>query len=331
MNDAQKRIQQKQLILENNIFNFAQNDLKNVENSKFLNEDSGFISAKVDENQVNGVTKAVAADNSVVSDDVLDNGIHQNRNSAQNITSSTNFNSIESRPRMDSVDKSDLSDSILNIFQRANNNDPTQHMKTNQRTILLDEYVPTTITSVNNRNSFLNESLKNLINSQGIAVSYVDSNTSHTNSVCNSGSIAANSNRRFSVRRPSRLAEDNDLFREKISDIYINRNVSSIYPNAGTVKKNDVFERLPLSQNIGFFLHNEGSGVANRSGLRRGDASVFHQREQPRPADEREGGYLEMKLQSSTRSTQQPVQEVKRSTLDSWGAIEDDQLARILG
>lgn len=339
INDAQKRIQQKQLMLENNIFNFSQNDSNNLESNKFLSEDSVLVSANVDENHVNGVSKAVVAENSaVVGEDVPDNGMNPKINSGQMNTSSTNFNSIEPRPRNDSVDKSDLNDSILNIFQRANNNDSGQHMKkANARAILLDEYVPATINTintVNNRNNFLNESLKNLINSQSNAVSYGDSLTSHSNSVSNSGNTAANSNRRFSVRRPSRLAEDNDSFREKISDIYINRNVSGIYPNGGTMKKNDLFERLPLSQNIGFFLHNEGSGVSNRSGVRRGDVNVFQQREQQRPVAERECGYLEMKLQGgSVRSSQQqPVQEVKRSTLDSWGAIdEDDKLARILG
>lgn len=331
MTDAQKRIQQKQLMLENNIFNFAQGDLKNLENSTFLSEDSGLVSAKVDENQVNGGTRAavVVADNSVVGDDVLDNGINPIVSSAQNNTSSTNFNSIEPRPRKESaVDRSESNEAILNIFQRANNNDSAQHMKkVSSRTILLDDYVPTAMHSVNNRNNFLNENIMNLINSQGNTGGYVDGNASQSHSVSHSGSIAADSNRRFSIRRPSRLAEDNDLFREKISDIYINRNVSGIYPNGGTMKKNDLFERLPLSQNIGFFLHNEGSGVANRSGVRRGDGNMFQQR----PVEEREGGYLDMKLQGSTRSSQQPVHEVKRTTLDSWGAIEDDKLARILG
>lgn len=159
----------------------------------------------------------------------------------------------------------------------------------------------------------------------------------------NGSSVDLNQGRRFSIRRPSRLLnEDNDFVSEKISDIYVNRNVNNFYTNFDN--SNEYARRNAANHHgKGFFLHNgpsNGQKMVNAA-----EPKVYHvfTKQQSREAIaekqrlNEDNEYLATKFaQASSSVAAKPMQrarDTKRSSIvaDTWASFEEDELTNILG
>lgn len=166
----------------------------------------------------------------------------------------------------------------------------------------------------------------------------------------------------FSLQRGNRPTEDNPLMQEKISDIFVNRNVghsklynginntnnnvhnnnsdNSIYNNKlynGTLTNNSLDNQANDFgyKNKAFYLHDNTNYVGNETKV----YNIFSKQRTVKPLknydkginDSEENGYLSAKIPSAKKSMQSTTRANLASGQQKWGSFEDDELAKILG
>lgn len=295
-----KIIQQKQLILENNIYNFASSANSMVRKNELDSND-----AKPPAN--NYVTENLIINKSVSNYSL---GTQDSKNS-------------HTRER----------DELVKVPPKANKSNNTERIL--ERNISEEKLSKET---VNNGSA---NTIKNFNNNEDLVNSLNES-------------IDFNASRRFSIRRSSRLPNEDDIIGEKISDIYVNRNINNLYGHfensndgqASTNQRNMAYDNhFSTNHNKGFFLHNNGH--VNGENMTNGaESKVYHvftkQREKSRELvekqrtlEEMENEYLATKFShSSIAKKQQPkYSDSKRASIgkETWGSFEEDELASILG
>ena len=150
--------------------------------------------------------------------------------------------------------------------------------------------------------------------------------------------IDETSTNKFAGRRRSRV-DENGSIREKISDIYVNRNVEQMYGNGVGGQSNRDFAVVDRGfQNKGFYLHNNAvNGELNGANI--GESRVYNIfSKQPgesgkgQSADVKENGYLAVKMPSGVaQGRPTPFESSRNKSDDKWNTFEDDELAKILG
>lgn len=193
-----------------------------------------------------------------------------------------------------------------------------------------------------------------------------------TNGYANTVKVLSNANTElfngYDSRRDSRSTiDENPFFKEKISDIFVNRNVGGVggvggggggadvgigkLYNGGSGSNNKLYISKPAEvppndyghKNKAFYLH-EGTKPTNADAMyANADAKVYNIFSKQRLAKSftydksknvaEENGYLAMKLPTvaapiKQHQTQKPSQ---MTTQPSWDSFEDDELAKILG
>lgn len=166
----------------------------------------------------------------------------------------------------------------------------------------------------------------------------------------------------FDARRGSRATlEENPFFPEKISDIFVNRNVGGgagaplgkLYNgNNGTIYNQKMYvEATPIEygqKGKAFYLHDANKPSIDDSAYANADAKVYNIFSKQRLAKSftqdkskkagsgsEENSYLAMKLPTVAAAAAPTKQQSLKSTLmkaqPSWDSFEDDELAKILG
>lgn len=168
----------------------------------------------------------------------------------------------------------------------------------------------------------------------------------------------------FESRRGSRSKiDENPFFKEKISDIFVNRIVGGgagaphgkLYNgNNGSIYNNMMYANPPLNaasaeyrqKNKAFYLHDANKPTIDGSAYANADAKVYNIFSKQRLAksftqdkSEHAGGgggeqnsYLAMKLPTVAPPIKQQTQKsTQMKAQPSWDSFEDDELAKILG
>lgn len=302
-----KIVQQKQMIIENNMYNIASNAAP----------------AAVAPKQITN-TETECDD---------DEGIESNGRNASDERENELTDSIDAAP-IDSLRIKNTHNSKFHLNTQKNNYNSRQDNGLN-RTFKLKEDVDES-TKTDGKplpNSFSQNNIFSLSNTN------VQNNRNEDNgSSLNGSSIDMSQTRRFSIRRSSRpMADDNDFATEKISDIYVNRNVNSLYSNHDY--SND-FGKSHTHHNKGFYLHN---GPPNGQRLNIAEPKVYHVftkqhsrdalLEKQRQQLDEENAYLATKLIQAPVKTLTKTRDTKRTSLapETWGSFEEDELTSILG
>lgn len=153
-------------------------------------------------------------------------------------------------------------------------------------------------------------------------------------------------------RRNSRIIDQNPLMNEKISDIYVNRNLGKLYDNTirGSIYNNKLYNN-ELNEDTGtrpqefsyknqtFFLHDNNSTHFNENHRESKIYNIFSKQrlakprkfEQPNDIDDDEddeNAYLQMKMQNAAQKQPKKSISIMRERRDSF---EDEELDRLLG
>lgn len=288
----------------------------------------------------NTITKDAPAGLSEAADDY-----GKETKASQGFTKLNESNSLMGAQEQPDVPQESL-DSILKFEPKPENNNVIQDG-------FVKEYGTTKMANGNVKLDSAKIALDNLVGNGSITNgfslnnNYIGIDNNRSVSIANSlnGSADVTSTRRFSVRRTSQLGEANEPPQsEKISDIYVNRNISGLYPNANGIVEPD---RVSIRTNAtienhskGFFLH--GSRSNSQNPIVGGDSiyqGYMKQREQTRnildrrPSYEDGSEYLSKLLNSSAVRQPKPREVNKRPSinLETWESFEEDELTSILG
>lgn len=148
-------------------------------------------------------------------------------------------------------------------------------------------------------------------------------------------------------RRNSRFSEQNMLLNEKISDIYVNRNLGKLYDNRGSIYNNKLYNGNEFNENNTnrqpdfphknntFFLHDNHSTHYNDNKESK-IYNIFSKQRliQPRQFepltndDDEENSYLVVKMTSATKKQPKKSISIMHEKHDSF---EDEELDKLLG
>lgn len=290
-----KVIQQKQMMIENNFYNFASNAVPvavAAAKTTKLSENEREDDEKMEANEQN--EQMELSDFNRSNGAPYDSFSLVNNHSSKLIVSTRDSDKCDAHQDRDPVKGFKLNGANENLSEKA---------KIDKSDEILKENIAGGRKVANGIINFSNDSIKNNRNDE-------------VGSSLNGSSIDLSQARRFSIRRPSRfLIEDSEIVAEKISDIYVNRNVNSLYTNF----ENDFVKKNAANHHSkGFFLHH---GPANGLRMNVVEPKVYQ---------------VFTKQQSRESLLEKPTQksrDAKRASVghEKWGSFEEDELTSILG